>query len=160
MIIALVQESAINTRGTFRHSPAAPGGGWHSPALLDAGFGAAGLRPAWGEGEERGAKLAGGGGALGTDPACCTPGWGRSRVPGCCREDKGNILRGCNVNRVGAEPLFMESLSCQGICQGPDLHSYLDKGAGEGERSWRQSHSTAWAAARRELIRGCPRVGG
>lgn len=54
----------------------------------------------------------------------------------------------------------MESLSCQGICQGPDLRSYLDKGAGEGERSWRQSHSTVRAAARRELIRGCPGVGG
>lgn len=57
------------------------------------------------------------------------------RVPGRCREtlagkDKGNILRGCNVNRAGAEPLFMESLSCQGICQSPDLRSYLDKGAG------------------------------
>lgn len=47
-------------------------------------------------------------------------------------EDKGNILRDRNVNRAGAEPLFMESLSCQGICQGPDLRSYLDKGAGEG----------------------------
>lgn len=48
------------------------------------------------------------------------------------REDKGNILWGCNVNRAGAEPLFMESLSCQGICQDPDLRSYLDKGAGAG----------------------------
>lgn len=48
------------------------------------------------------------------------------------REDKGNILRGCNVNRAGAEPLFMESLSCQGICQAPDLRSYLDKGDGAG----------------------------
>lgn len=51
------------------------------------------------------------------------------------KEDKGNILRGCNVNRAGAEPLFMESLSCQGICQGPDLRSYLDKGARGGSRA-------------------------
>lgn len=63
------------------------------------------------------------------------------------KEDKGNILRGCNVNRAGAEPLFMESLSCQGICQGPDLRSYLDKGARGGEQSWRQSHRTPGAAA-------------
>lgn len=69
------------------------------------------------------------------------------------KEDKGNILRGCNVNRAGAEPLFMESLSCQGICQGPDLRSYLDKGAGGGEQSWRQSHRTPGAAARWALIR-------
>lgn len=55
-------------------------------------------------------------------------GRGRRKVPGCCREDKENILRGCNVNRAGVEPLFMESLSCQGICQGTDLRSYLDKG--------------------------------
>lgn len=73
------------------------------------------------------------------------------------REDKGNILRGCNVNRAGAEPLFMESLSCQGICQGPDLHSYLDKGARRGEQSWRQSHRTPWAAAHWVLIRRWPR---
>lgn len=73
------------------------------------------------------------------------------------REDKGNILRGCNVNRAGAEPLFMESLSCQGICQGPDLRSYLDKGAGGGEQSWRQSHRTPRAAARWGLIRRWPR---
>lgn len=86
------------------------------------------------------------------------------------KEDKGNILRGCNVNRAGAEPLFMESLSCQGICQGPDLRSYLDKGARGGEQSWRQSHRTAGAAARWALIRrwrrgrgqnlsSCPRNG-
>lgn len=73
------------------------------------------------------------------------------------REDKGNILWGCNVNRAGAEPLFMESLSCQGICQDPDLHSYLDKGAGAGEQSWRQSHRTPRAAARWVLIRRWPR---
>lgn len=73
------------------------------------------------------------------------------------REDKGNILRGGNVNRAGAEPLFMESLSCQGICQGPDLRSYLDKGAGGGEQSWRQSHRTPGAAARWGLIRRWPR---
>jgi len=72
-------------------------------------------------------------------------------------EDKGNILRGRNVNRAGAEPLFMESLSCQGICQGPDLRSYLDKGAGGGEQSWRQSHRTRRAAARWALIRRRPR---
>lgn len=84
------------------------------------------------------------------------------------REDKGNILRGCNVNRAGAEPLFMESLSCQGICQGPDLRSYLDKGARGGEQNWRQSHRTPQASARWVLIkrwlRGqkhspCPRAG-
>lgn len=84
------------------------------------------------------------------------------------REDKGNILRGCNVNRAGAEPLFMESLSCQGICQGPDLRSYLDKGARGGEQNWRQSHRTPQASARWALIRRwlrgqkhspCPRAG-
>lgn len=86
------------------------------------------------------------------------------------KEDKGNILRGCNVNRAGAEPLFMESLSCQGICQGPDLRSYLDKGARGGEQSWRQSHRTPGAAAGWALIRrwlrgqgqnlsSCPRNG-
>ena len=72
--------------------------------------------------------------------AAAEPGAGRMRVQegagmlqgDASREDKGNILRGCNVNRAGAEPLFMESLSCQGICQGPDLRSYLDKGAGAG----------------------------
>lgn len=157
-VIVLVQESAINTRGHLQTQPSCPEGVGAAPLCWMPGLGQLGYELLGGLG---GAQPAGGGwGEWGRILPGCTPGWGCSQVPGCCREDKRNILRGCNVNRAGAEPLFMESLSCQGICQGPDLRSYLDKGAGEGERSWRQSHSTVRAAARRELIRGCPGVGG
>lgn len=125
IIIALFQAGAINTRGHLQTQPSCPG-------LSPAPAGGArrhgwvrsypGAQPAL----EGGAQPHGEGGIrAGSFPAAPLQGDASG-------EDKGNILRGCNVNRAGAEPLFMESLSCQGICQGPDLRSYLDKGAGEG----------------------------
>lgn len=147
IIIVLFQASAINTRGHLQTQPSCPGGSWLSPALClrwlsEGGIAGSGWVRRYLGAQPHGGTWGGAAGSWGCDLPSCTPGLpvggmreqeGAGMLQGdASREDKGNILPGCNVNRAGAEPLFMESLSCQGICQDPDLRSYLDKGAGAG----------------------------